>query len=184
MLFKTSPLMIFLLLGLLLLNSCNEDEPTQPVVYPKGPEAKFVLGGLITEKYPGPTVKDSIIYCPRFIGGSQFHIGDTLAVSVSQEFGAQIFGSDPVYATVTSKFGDSETYWLRSGFWPCETRVSDIDIYHAVIFYNSKPLGLPLYPFPNNGQLEIRTTGDTLEAFYVSYSTLDTLRNTVALIPR
>jgi hypothetical protein len=116
--------------------------------------------------------------------GRPFHVGDTLAVQVSQKFAAAIIGTNPVYVTVTSKFGDRETYWLTAGFWPCESRAVDIDIYRAVIFYNTEPLGGPPYPFPNNGQLEIRTTGDTLIASYMSYCTGNTIRDTVAILPR
>jgi hypothetical protein len=107
-----------------------------------------------------------------------------LAVLISQDFGAQIIGTKEVFVTVTSKLGDSETYWLKGGAWPCLTTAGDISIYHAIIYYNTKLLGSKPHPFSNNGELEIRTTGDTLIASYSSYSTGKILYDTVAVIPK
>lgn len=179
----------FLLLSILcaLIISCKEDQASQ---FPQKPlcekDATLVLSRLTIVTFPPPSGLDSdSIKCPQFnFLERPFHIGDSLAIIVSQNFGAQIIGSKPVCVTISSNFGDSETFLLKSGFWPCETRAVDVAIYRAIIFYNSKPLGGPPYPFPNNGQLEIRTTGDTLIASYISYCSGDTLRDSVAVIPR
>jgi len=179
----------FLLLSILctLIVSCKDDQPLQPSEEPFcEKDATLILSRLTTVIFPPPPGWDTdSIKCPQFnFWGRPFHIGDSLAIIVSQNFGAQIIGSRPVYVTVTSNFGDTETFLLKSGFWPCETRALDVSIYRAIVFYNSTPLGGPPYPFPNNGQLEIRTTGDTLIASYISYCSGDTLRDSVAVIPR
>jgi len=166
---------------------CKDDQTSQPphrLLCEK--DAILVLSRLTIVTFPPPPdLNADSIQCPQFnFWERPFHVGDSLAVMVSQNFGAQIIGSRPVCVTVTSNFGDTETFLLKSGFWPCETRAVDISIYRAIIFYNSTPLGGPSYPFPNNGQLEIRTTGDTLIASYISYCSGDTLRDSVAVIPK
>lgn len=172
---------------LLTLSACKDNgKIIEPPLTPPCDEAILVLSRLTTIRVPPPPgfVGDSIT-CPRFILGPRpYHLGDTLVIIVSQAFGAAIIGANPVYVTTTSKFGDSETYWLRGGSWPCESRATDVEIYRAVIFYNTAPLGGPPYPSPNNGLLEVRTTGDTLVASYVSYCTGNTIRDTVAILPR
>jgi hypothetical protein len=174
--------MLIILTAFFLFNSCKKEEPTQPEIY--GPEAKLIISKLVTETYPSPINGDSI-QCPNFIFWQRpYHIGDTLAVMVSQDFGAQIIGNKYVFATVTSKLGDSETYWLKGGYWPCETRITDVSIYRSIIYYNTKPLGSPPSAAPNNGELEINTLGDTLIASYDSYSTGNVLYDTVAIIPK
>jgi hypothetical protein len=170
-----------------LLISCKDDHTSQP------PEkqlcekdATLVLSRLTTVTFPPPSGwgTDSV-KCPQFnFWERPFHIGDSLAIIVSQNFGAQIIGNKPVYVTISSNLGDTETFFLRSGFWPCETRAVDVEIYRAIIIYSSTPCGGPPYPYPNNGQLEIRATGDTLSASYISYCSGDTLRDSVAIIPR
>jgi hypothetical protein len=182
---QISTITIINIIVLLLLNSCKKEELSQPVIYPTGPEAKLILSRLVTETYPPVVEGESVQYCPIFIFWNRpYHIGDTLAVLVSQEFGAQIIGNKDVFVTVTSKFGDSETYLLNNGFWPCQTIVADISIYKTVIYYNSKPLDRKAKAIPNNGELEIRTTGDTLIASYNSYSTGKMIYDTVAIIPK
>ena len=167
--------------------TCKDDQAVQPPRRPHcGKDALLALSRLTMLTLPPPpgTTSDSI-KCPLFnFWERPFHIGDTLAVTVSQEMGAQIIGDKPVTVMVRTMFGDTESYLLRSGFWPCEMRAVDVEIYRAITTYNSVPLGGPPYPFPNNGQLEIRTTGDTLMASYVSYCSGDTLRDSVAVIPK
>lgn len=174
---------LIILTAFFLFNNCKKEEPTQPKI--NGPEAKLILSKLVTETYPPLVEGGDTVYCPNFIFWQRpYHIGDTLAVMVSQDFGAQIIGSKNVFVTVTSKFGDSETYWLRGGDWPCETRITDVSIYRSIIYYNTKPLGNPPPAAPNNGELEINTLGDTLIASYDSYSTGNVLYDTVAIIPK
>ena len=181
---QISTITIINIIVLLLLNSCKKEELSQPVIYPTGPEAKLILSKLVIESYPPVDESDTIHYCPHFVVTRLYHVGDTIAVLVSQEFGAQIIGNKDVFVTVTSKFGDSETYLLNNGFWPCQTIVADISIYKTVIYYNSKPLDRKAKAIPNNGELEIRTTGDTLIASYNSYSTGKMIYDTVAIIPK
>ena len=169
---------------LTLINGCKE-EAISPIKNEQRPEAKLSLSRLVTESYPSPVDSSAVVYCPKFIyWGRPFHIGDTLAVVVSQELGAQIIGDKNVSVTVTSKLGDNESYILKGGSWPCFTHASDISTYQAIIFYNTKSLGNPPHAFPNNGELEIKTTGDTLIASYLSYSTGKTLYDTVAVVPK
>jgi hypothetical protein len=164
--------LILLSVGLLTVIGCKNDEPIQPPE--KGPCAveKILLSRLTIETYPGPLGFDSI-RCPTFNAGKRpFHVGDTIAVTISNFFGlsnAEPIGSKPVFVTVTSRLGDSETFLLQKGFWPCEMRQTEVEIFRTIIFYSTSPLCSPVYPFPNNGHREIRTTGDTLIASYLSY---------------
>lgn len=168
-------------------NTCSDTgtstEPRSPLPCD---EAKLVLSRLTTIVIPPPPeIGGDSITCPQFIYGPRpFHLGDTLAVIVSQAFGAQVIGSNPVYVNIKSKFGDSETYWLKGGAWPCESNAVDVAIYRAIIFYNTTDLGGPPYPFPNNGQLEIRSTGDTIVASFHSFCSGNILTDTVAVLPR
>lgn len=168
-------------------NGCKKDEIIQPLDKPICIQEGPYFSRLVIETYPGPPGGDSI-RCPKFIFWNRpFHIGDTLAINVSSRFdfsGAPVIGGKPVFVTATSKLGDSETYWLKGASWPCQTIADDTEHYSAIIFYNTTPLGYPVYPFPNNGHLEIRTTGDTLVASYVSYCTGNIVRDTVALLPK
>jgi len=181
---NTSKLISFTFITLLLFSGCKKEELTEPVTPITGPEAKLALSKLVTETYSPVVEGDSVEHCPKFIYWQRpFHIGDTLAILVSQDFGAQIIGAKAVFVTVTSNLGDSETYLLKGGYWPCETRAGDVSIYRAIIYYNTKLLGSKPYPFSNNGELEIRPTGDTLIASYSSYSTGKMLYDTVAINP-
>jgi len=182
---QISTITVIIVMALLFLNSCKKEELSQPVIYPTGPEAILAFSRLVTETYQLPLVENDSVNCPKFISWQRpFHIGDTLAVAVSQAYGAQIIGTKPVLVTVTSGLGDSETYLLKNNFWPCEIIAIDISIYRSVIYYNTKPIGSKPHPYPNNGELEIRTTGDTLIASYNSYSTGKMIYDTVAIIPK
>jgi hypothetical protein len=148
-------------------------------------DAKLVLSRFTTLAIPPPPeIGGDSITCPYFIYGPRpFQFGDTLAVILSQPFGAQLFGSNQVYVNIKSGFGDNETYCLNSGFWPCETRAVDIEIYRTLIPY-AVPLRGQSYPFPNNGQLEVRPSGDTIIASFVSYCTNKHLADSAAILPR
>lgn len=174
-----------ILLAGVLLSTCKH--PTQPPSkFPCEEDAKLALSRFtIVTVPPPPGFGTDSINCPYFdYRDRPFHIGDTLAVMVSQNWGAQIIGDKPVTVTIRTMFGDTESYLLKNGFWPCESQAVDVEIYRAIISYNSLPLGGPPYPFPNNGELEIRTTGDTLIASYLSLCSGDTLRDSVAIVPK
>lgn len=177
-----SRMMTIFLISLVPLSGCEKDGFVQPPLKPSCKEGLLLLSRFTVATFPGPPGFDSI-RCPQFIFWQRpFHIGDTLGVIVSQNFdasGAPVVGIKPVYVKVTSKLGDSEIYLLKGGFWPCEARITDVEILRSLIFYNTYSVN---FPSPDNGQLEVRSTGDTLIASYISYCTGDTLRDTVAVL--
>jgi hypothetical protein len=160
---------------LLLLSSCKEeDTPIDSI--PIGPEARLAFGKFVKDIiHPDPLKCDKIVLAER-----PYNIGDSVTVIVSQEFGAQIIGTSDVFVTITSKLKDSETYLLSGKPLPCEVSLVDYAIYRTMINYNKQTVNKPT---PNNGQLEIRLTGDTLVASFRSFSTGKILYDSLPIIP-
>ena len=180
-------LIIVCVFDLVLFYGCKSaNAPVQPVEKIPCKEGKIYFEKLIVEHKIDP-LGDSV-NCPKFIIGQRsFHIGDTLAIEVDQNFNANsepVIGNKQVLVLITSKFGDRETYLLKKGNWPCYLYIVDKEFFLSLIQYNSIPLGNPSFPVPENGLLDIRTTGDTLIASYKSYCSGDTLRDTVAILPK
>jgi len=171
--------LLFSLLYLVLLNGCETNQPDTA-----GPDGHVAFGKLTIES---DTLNGEIIRCPINISGHRpYHLGDTITVSFDQPFSysdVPIITNQSVVVKVTSKFGDIEYYVLDPGYWPCESRGGDVQVFHSVIFYVYS-LDSPSIPHPNNGFLEIKPTGDTIIASIKSFSSSDTLRDTVALLPK
>lgn len=181
-LIKFIPILLLVFSYLSSINGCKKNElvaSDEPCL-----EGHVAFAKLTIES---DTLGRDTIRCPIIIFGQRpYHFGDTLTVNVNQPFdfsGVPVIGNKPVYVTITSKFGDRETYLLKSGLWPCETVVGEDEIFHAVIFYTYS-LSLPSIPTPENGLLEINSIGDTLIVSYRSYCSGNTLRDTVAILPK
>jgi hypothetical protein len=160
---------------ILLLNNCKEENAPIDSI-PIGPEARLAFGKFVKDIiHPDPLKCDKIILAER-----PYYIGDSIAIIISQEFGAQIIGTSDVFVTITSKLKDSEKYLLSGKPSPCEIWLVDYAIYKSMINYNKQAVDKPT---PNNGQLEIRLTGDTLLASFRSFSTGKILYDSLAIIP-
>ena len=185
---KYVSLLIFIcVFDLVLFYGCKSaNAPVQPVDKIPCKEGRLFFEKIIIDPDINP-LGDSV-NCPEFIKGQKpFHIGDTLAIEVDQNFNANsepVIGNKQVLVLITSKFGDRETYLLKKGDWPCQSYIIGKEFFLSLIQYNSIPLGNPSFPSPENGLLDIRTTGDTLIASYKSYCSGDTLRDTVAILPK
>jgi hypothetical protein len=133
------------------------------------------------------TLNGETIRCPTLtIAGPYYYFGDTLYIETNQPYNSSdepVINGKSVIVTITSKFGDREDYNLKSGYLPCETRVGDNEIYRSMVTY-AYGLGSPSQPFPNDGILEIRPTGDTLVASFKSFCSGDTLRDTAIISPK
>lgn len=174
--------LLTLLVIFLLSNGCSDEEIIQDNEKPFCVEEGPTFSKLKLETYSD---KDTSITCPRFIFWERpFYIGDTLALFVNARYddsGKPIIFDKPVYVTINSRLGDEETYWLKSGSWPCQIRATDIEFFYGIVFYNTYKVG---NASPNNGQLEINISGDTLIASYKSYCTGNVVMDTIAILPK
>ncbi|MDP4197144.1 MAG: hypothetical protein Q8940_18995 [Bacteroidota bacterium] len=111
-------------------------------------------------------------------------LGDTIAVVISAKYdynGSPLIYDKPVYVTITTGFGDKETYWLKGKLLPGQTKLIDIEIFHGLISYNTFYVS---HPSKEDNFLEIRPTGDTLIASYQSYCSGNIIKDTVVILPK